>query len=290
MGAVRETGEMLGLNADEVLADEVLAVLHDAADAVVAAFSDHRDWGKSGLRHDQYVPDLVADEAVLGVLGAAGIRVLSEESGLGPERPDERSEPERGGPGPERPGLPGGGLVAVVDPLDGSTNASLPLPWFATSLCVVDDDGPWVAVVHDHPGKRRYTAIRGRGADLDGVALRIPPAVEFSEAVVAVNGLPPASPGWWQFRTMGSCALELCAVADGRFAGFVDFADTLHVWDYLGAVLICREVGVEVLDAEGRDLACIDHRAQRSPVAAPSALLQNLLEFRRAAGQERSGQ
>ena len=279
-------------------ADEVLGVLHEAADAVVAAFSDNRDWGKSGLRHDQYVPDLVADEAVLGVLGAAGIRVLSEESGLGPERPGERGEP-----GPERRfgGLFGDpaqalvwlqgelgsarrralGLVAVVDPLDGSTNASLSLPWFATSLCVVDDDGPWVAVVHDHPGNRRYTAIRGRGADLDGVALQTPPAVEFSEAVVAVNGLPPASPGWWQFRTMGSCALELCAVADGRFAGFVDFADTLHVWDYLGAVLICSEVGVEAVDAEGRDLACIDHEAQRSPVAAPPALIPHLLALRR---------
>lgn len=253
----------------ELTADEVLAVLHAAADAVVGALADNRDWGKSGLRNDQYVPDLIADEAVLGVLGSAGIRVLSEESGLGPERPAERRDLR-----------PGEGPVAVVDPLDGSTNASLSLPWFATSLCVVDDDGPWVAVVHDHPGNRRYTAIRGRGADLDGVALQTPPVVEFSEAVVAVNGLPPASPGWWQFRTMGSCALELCAVADGRFAGFVDFADTLHVWDYLGAVLVCSEVGVEAVDAEGRDLACIDHEAQRSPVAAPPALFPHLLALR----------
>ncbi len=244
-------------------ADEVLVVLHEAADAVVAAFVDHHDWGKSGLRHDQYVPDLVADEAVLGVLGAADIRVLSEESGLGP----------------------GTGLVAVVDPVDGSTNASLPLPWFATSLCVVDDEGPWVAVVHDHPSNRRYTAIRGRGATLDGVALAAPTAVEFSEAVVAVNGVPPAEAGWWQFRTLGSCALELCAVADGRFAGFVDFADSLHVWDYLGALLVCREVEVVVVDAQDRDLTVIDHHARRSPVAAPSALLPHLLSVRRGTSQ-----
>ncbi len=243
-------------------ADEVLMVLHEAADAVVDAFVDQRDWGKSGLRHDQYVPDLVADEAVLGVLGAAGIRVLSEESGLGP----------------------GTGPVAVVDPVDGSTNASLPLPWFATSLCVVDEEGPWVAVVHDHPGNRRYTAVRGRGATLDGAALAPPPAVDLSEAVVAVNGVPPTEAGWWQFRTMGSCALELCAVADGRFAGFVDFAGTLHVWDYLGALLVCGEVGVPVSDAHGRDLTVIDHQARRSPVAAPSALLPQLLSVRRDAG------
>lgn len=243
-------------------ADDVLTILHEAADAVVDAFVDQRDWGKSGLRHDQYVPDLVADEAVLGVLGAADIRVLSEESGLGP----------------------GTGPVAVVDPVDGSTNASLPLPWFATSLCVVDEDGPWAAVVHDHPGNRRYTAIRGRGATLDGVALTSPRTVELSEAVVAVNGVPPAEAGWWQFRSMGSCALELCAVADGRFAGFVDFAGSLRVWDYLGALLVCREVGVVVADAHGRDLTVIDHQARRSPVAAPSALLPQLLSVRGSAG------
>lgn len=248
-------------------------ILHQAADAVVDAFVDQRDWGKSGLRHDQYVPDLVADEAVLATLGAAGIRVLSEESGLGP-----------GAVSPDSAGAAsnsGMGIVAVVDPLDGSTNASLSLPWYGTSLCVVDDEGPWVALVHDHPNDRRYTAIRGRGATLNGVALAEPTAVELSEAVVAVNGVPPPATGWWQFRTMGSCALELCAVADGRFAGFVDFAGSLHVWDYLGALLVCSEVGVDVVDAESRDLVVIDHDAQRSPLAASSALVQQLASVRR---------
>ncbi len=246
-------------------ADDVLTVLHEAADAVVDAFVDQRDWGKSGLRHDQYVPDLVADEAVLRVLGSAGIRVLSEESGLGP----------------------GTGPVAVVDPVDGSTNASLPLPWFATSLCVVDDQGLWVALVHDHPGNRRYTAIRGQGAALDGVALTEPPAVELSEAVVAVNGVPPAEAGWWQFRTMGSCALELCAVADGRFAGYIDFSGSLHVWDYAGALLVCAEVGVVAADAEDRDLTVLDHEAERSPVVAPADLMPQLLSLRHGEGSNR---
>lgn len=256
-------------------ADDVLRVLHEAADAVVDAFVDQRDWGKSGLRHDQYAPDLVADEAVLGVLESAGIRILSEESGLGPERGVQLAEGSGAGP------------VAVVDPVDGSTNASLPLPWFATSLCVVDDQGLWVALVHDHPGNRRYTAIRGRGAALDGLALAKPPAVELSEAVVAVNGVPPAEAGWWQFRAMGSCALELCAVADGRFAGYVDFSGSLHVWDYAGALLVCSEVGVAAADAEGRDLTVIDHDAPRSPVVAPTALMPQLLALRRGEGSTR---
>ena len=234
--------------------DEVLAVLHSAADAVVAAFAGDVDWGPSGLRDDQYASDVVADAAVLAVLDEAGIRALSEESGLGP----------------------GDGPVAVVDPLDGSTNASLGLPWFCTSLCVVDDDGPWVAVVHDHGAGHRYAAIRGRGATRNGEPLAPRPAIELSDAVVAVNGTPPPNAGWAQFRYMGASALDLCAVADGRFNGYVDFDGGLGVWDYLGALLICSEVGVEMYDAADRELVVLDHTARRSPAAGPPGLIEAL--------------
>jgi myo-inositol-1(or 4)-monophosphatase len=242
-----------------VTADEILAVLHAAADAVVDALAETTDWGPSGRRRGQYASDLVADAAVLGVLGDAGIRVLSEESGMGD----------------------GTGPIAVVDPLDGSTNASRGLPWYATSLCVVDDDGPWVAVVHDHASAFRYDATRGAGARRDGVALRRRPEVALAEAIVAVNGSPPADAGWAQFRCLGATALDLCAVADGRFDGYVDFDGGLGVWDYLGAMLVCAEVGIEMVDAEDRDLVVLDHRVRRSPVAGPPGLLADLLDRRR---------
>ena len=238
-----------------VTSDGILEVLHRAADAVVATFAAGVDWGPSGLRPDQYAADIAADEAVLGVLGGAGLRVLSEESGLGGD---------------------GDWPVAVVDPLDGSTNASLGLPWYATSLCVVDRDGPWVALVHDHASGDRFEATRGGGARRNGALLPARPEVELADAVVAVNGTPPPQAGWAQFRCMGASALDLCAVADGRFAGYVDFDGGLGVWDYLGAMLICAEVGVEMRDALGRDLVVLDHRARRSPLAAPPALLARL--------------
>ena len=38
-------------------------------------------------------------------------------------------------------------LLAVLDPVDGSTNASRRIPWFATSICVLDEDGPLAALV-----------------------------------------------------------------------------------------------------------------------------------------------
>lgn len=236
----------------------MLTVLHDAADAVVAALDSTTDWGPSGQRDDQYASDIVADEAALAVLHAAGVRVLSEESGIG------------GGSGP----------VAVIDPLDGSTNASLGLPWYATSLCVVDDDGPWVAVVHDLASGTRFAATRGGGATRNGEPLSPRPETALADAIVASNGPTPPDAGWAQFRCMGATALDLCAVADGRFAGYVDFDGNLGVWDYLGAMLICSELGIEMIDAEGRDLVVLDHLARRSPIAGPPALLAELRAIR----------
>ena len=60
----------------------LLTVLHDTADAVAGALAAVTDWGPSGLRDGQYAADLAADAAALGVLRAAGLGILSEETGL----------------------------------------------------------------------------------------------------------------------------------------------------------------------------------------------------------------
>ncbi len=242
----------------------LLSVLHETVDAVVAAFRAHDDWGLSGGRDGQYASDLVADAAALAVLEGHGIQVLSEESGL--------------------VGKGDGALVAVLDPLDGSTNASRPLPWFATSLCVVDREGARAAVVHDHPAGVRHDAVRGGGARLDGVLLSTREPVDLSDAIVGVNGLPPVNPGWAQYRALGAAALDLCAVADGRLDAYVDYDHEAHGgWDYLGGMLVCQEVGVTVGDAFGRDLVTTAHGDRRTPIAAPGSLFDDLVAARRAA-------
>jgi fructose-1,6-bisphosphatase/inositol monophosphatase family enzyme len=241
--------------------DEILAVAHEAVDAVVASFDTHDDWGPSGGRDGQYASDLVADSAALSVIQNAGLAVLSEESGLS-------SDAE---------------LVAVLDPLDGSTNASRPLPWFATSICVVDGARPRVAVVHDHASGVRWDAIAGGGARVDGTPLPRRAPVPFDEAIVAINALPSRNPGWGQFRCFGAAALDLCAVADGRFDAYVDYdVDALGPWDYLGGMLICQEAGVEVTDAFDRLLVTLDHAARRTPVAGVGEAFTALLAARRA--------
>jgi fructose-1,6-bisphosphatase/inositol monophosphatase family enzyme len=242
---------------------ELLDVLHDTATAVRTALDALRDWGEAGTRAGQYLSDLAADEAALAVLEQAGLGVLSEESGL------HRTDRE---------------VVVVIDPVDGSTNASRELPWYATSLCAVDADGPRVALVVDQASGARFEAIRGGGARVDGQAL-VPTACEsVSEALLGLSGYPPRWFGWKQFRAYGAVALDLCAVAGGRFDGYVDCSPSAHgSWDYLGGMLICHEAGAPVVDAWNRPLVTLEHAERRTPVAAATpALLEELLAARRS--------
>jgi fructose-1,6-bisphosphatase/inositol monophosphatase family enzyme len=238
----------------------LLSVLHDTADAVADALAAVTDWGPSGLRDGQYAADLAADEAALGVLRAAGLGILSEETGT-------------------HPGPAGSELVAIVDPLDGSTNASHGVPWFATAVCVVDGAGPRVALVANQAalvggGHGRYLGVRGRGAWFDdGVHEPVglaPSAVgTLGDAIVGLSGLPPRHLGWRQFRAFGASALDLCLVAAGTLDAFIDCSRDAHgVWDYAAGTLICQEAGAVVADALGRDLIVLDPQARRTPVAA----------------------
>ena len=239
-----------------------LGLLHEVADAVAVAMRTVTDWGPSGERDGQYALDVVADEAALAVLARAGVGVLSEESGYDPGT---------------------SGEVVVIDPIDGSTNASRGIAWFATSLCLVDADGPAAAVVVNQATGVRYSAERGGGAWCGERRTRPSGCTELSEAIVVVSAVPPPDVGWAQFRAFGACALDLCALADGVVDGYVDFGHEQHgVWDYLGAWLICREAGIEVVDALGREMLHMDHAARRTPVAAATPeLATELLAARR---------
>src|SRR4029453_9215019 len=61
--------------------DGLMSLLHEAGLAGQGALDSLEDGGPSGARAGQYLSDLVADAAVLAIVGAAGVGILSEESG-----------------------------------------------------------------------------------------------------------------------------------------------------------------------------------------------------------------
>ncbi|HUZ09714.1 MAG TPA: inositol monophosphatase family protein [Acidimicrobiales bacterium] len=237
--------------------ETLLALLSDAADSVKLALNELKDWGPAGTRPGQYRLDLAADEAAVGVLRRAGLAVLSEESGLSG--------------GPAR-------LLAVLDPVDGSTNAHLGLPIYSTSICVLDDDGPRVGLVVNQATGVRYEAVRGGGARRDGLAIEPSGCKELGEAVVGISGFPGRHPGWAQFRALGAASLELCAVAEGVLDGYLLVGgSTLFPWDYLAGALICEEVGAVLADLDGTELFVRDGSRRRLAAAATPELLDLLV-------------
>ncbi len=245
------------LSIDE--SDSVLALFSRICERTREAVSANQDWNDSGLRAGQYNIDLEVDALCVGPLLEAGFDVLSEESGL---QHAAAGDAARG--------------TVVVDPLDGSTNATLGLPWFATSLCLVVAASPVVSMVVNLATGEWFQAVAGQGATSTAGILSVSPELDIGDAIVAVSGLPAHHFGWRQFRAMGASALDICAVARGSFDAFADLSFDAHgVWDYAGAMLVVQESGGVIVDALGRELIVLDHDARRTPVAASS---QSLLD------------
>jgi myo-inositol-1(or 4)-monophosphatase len=218
------------------------------ANAVAADLAELDDWGLAGTREGQYRSDLIADQAALKVIDEAGMGALSEESGL--HHADRK-------------------IIVVLDPVDGSTNASRGIPWWATSACAVDPSGPLAAVVVNQATGTRFEASRHGGARRDGIAVRPTASRSMRQSIVAISGYPRHWLGWSQFRSLGAAALDLCAVACGQVDAFIDCASTsLAPWDYLGGMLICQEAGAHVAEAFGANLVLTRESGRRVPVAA----------------------
>ena len=242
---------------------DVLDLFTYIADEVGKALHQNVDWGPSGHRDGQYAVDLVADEIVLAAIASADYGALSEESGL-----------------TVREGRP----LVIVDPLDGSTNASHGIPWYATSLCLADDVGLVVGLVRNQASGVTYRAVRGEGAWRDEDHIHPSDCESLATAIVGLSGLPPTNLGWGQFRALGASALDLCLVASGALDGFIDCSVDAHgVWDYAAATLICAEAGAMVVDGLHRMLLVRDPEVKRTPVAAATdTLLDSLVAARQS--------
>jgi fructose-1,6-bisphosphatase/inositol monophosphatase family enzyme len=158
-----------------------------------------------------------------------------------------------------------------VDPVDGTTNFVHALPWSSFSLCVADEAGPAVAVVADPYRGDVLSAVRGRGARLNGVETRCAPAQTLTGGIVltemSAQSLWPGMPELMGAlaergcvtRLLGSNALSLASVGAGRAVATV--IGRFGAGDCLGGMLIARESGARAVSrsdppAEGDMLVC----------------------------------
>jgi myo-inositol-1(or 4)-monophosphatase len=150
-----------------------------------------------------------------------------------------------------------------VDPLDGTTNFAHGYPCFATSIGLLEDGKPIVAAIMNPIADELFTAARGEGAYLNGKRISVSPIEKLGESLVC-TGFPPKHRRnsanmsyYWEFtlrshgvRRDGSAALDLCAVACGRFEAFWEFG--LNSWDTAAGMLLVTEAGGMVTDLSGQ--------------------------------------
>ncbi len=151
----------------------------------------------------------------------------------------------------------------VLDPIDGTTNFIHDFRASVISLALVVEHDPIFGVVYDPYAGEEFTAVRGRGAFLNGRPIRVSAAAALSEALVFVGTAPYRRAEMDEnfrriqrvylsshdIRRFGCTALELCYLACGRADGQFEFGT--KPWDIAAGWLILREAGGEVVSVWG---------------------------------------
>lgn len=150
--------------------------------------------------------------------------------------------------------------------IDGTTNFVHGMPLCMPSIALVDTSTReiMIGVIYDCHREELFTAVRGRGAQMNGNPIKVGSQETIGDAVVAM-GSPPAKESYIKslqgiqylmpkvrtMRMLGSAALMLAWVANGRLTAYWEY--DLSSWDTAAGVLLIREAGGTVTDLHGDD-------------------------------------
>jgi myo-inositol-1(or 4)-monophosphatase len=225
--------------------------------------------------------DHLSEALIFDAIRAAfpGDALLGEESG------------EHDGAAAGHTATSGRGRVWVVDPLDGTINYANGIPFFCVSIALVEEGRPVVGVVHDPSRGESFAATIDGPATLAGTPIRASGKAALSDFVIsmALGGRAAATRAREVRkairvpRSMGSAALALAYVANGRFDAFAQQGG-LSTWDIAAAGLIAERAGARVTNLDGGPWFEIAATSKSIGVlAAPAAHHGDLL--RRIAGR-----
>lgn len=235
-----------------------------------------RDLADLALETARAAADLVRERRRAGVEVAAtkssDVDVVTEADRASEElirrllrarRPDDAFLGEEGD---DEPGT--SGVRWVIDPIDGTVNFLYGLAQYAVSIAAEVDGTAVAGVVLNVATGTEYVAHRdpaGRPvATRDGVPLAPRPGVPLDKTLVAtgfsydrqvrtvqVTALLDLLPRIRDIRRLGSCALDLCGVAEGTVDAYVE--EGVNLWDHAAGALVAEAAGArwEVLDGAG---------------------------------------
>ncbi len=159
-----------------------------------------------------------------------------------------------------------GEAVWYIDPIDGTTNFVNQRSNYAISVgCVIDERADF-GIVFDVEGDRFYSAKAGEGAFLNGRRIYTAETEYIREMLLTIPCVTDAfltdherrdkisklSLDVRAVRSLGSVALEICQVAEGK----ADLCISIKScpWDHNAARLILTEAGGEIRRLDGAEL------------------------------------
>ena len=226
--------------------------------------------------------DHLSEALILDAIRAAfpGDALLAEETG---------EHHAAGGQAPTS----GIGRVWIVDPLDGTINYANGIPFWCVSIALAVEGRPVVGVIHDPvrhetfatsiDGPARLSAALERG----GADISVSVKEQLSDFVISLHlaGRSVATRARALrkvirvSRNMGSAALALAYVANGRFDAFVQQGG-LSTWDVAAAGLIAERAGATVTNLKGGPWFDVAAKSRSMTIlAAPAAHHPELLRL-----------
>lgn len=139
-------------------------------------------------------------------------------------------------------------LKIILDPLDGTTNALTGIPFYAVSLAFWGESV--YGFVKNLCNHDIYEAYQGENPLKNGRKI-------FSDCTESVafgyigKGFQKVLPLFDAWRCLGSLALELSYVAEGKMAALVDLREKARIVDVAGAQIIAEAAGVIITDESG---------------------------------------
>lgn len=173
-------------------------------------------------------------------------------------------------------------IIWVVDPLDGTVNFAHNLPIFSVSIAAVKNNEILTGVVYHPILNELFVAEKGKGAFLNDKPISVSKNADLATSFL-VTGFPydPNTThkkcicSFSDFigmgipvRRLGSAALDLAYVANGRFDGFWEIK--LNPWDVAAGILLVREAGGKVTQYDGTEAGINDES-----LVATNSLIHN---------------
>lgn len=175
----------------------------------------------------------------------------------------------------------------VIDPIDGTTNLIHNYPHYCTSIALLKNNEPIIAITYNPITKDLFTALKGCGAYLNNKRISVSKNDKLQKSLLGfgfpydktkitptITLLKKAILKSHDLRRTGSAALDLAYLACGRIDGFFEF--DLEIWDFAAGSLLINEAGGKLTNWNNINL---NFKGKTNIIASNNLIHDELIEL-----------